>query len=268
MKFYAYVSSPTKTWTLVRTATSDAQGMYIIAGLPSGDYVARYQPVANSGYQEKYVGRSVATTKEAAGTYYFSAGMAYTGSHNLPTLPALKAGTVKLTGTVRVNETVTATTSGWPAGTTLGYTWLKDGAVIAGATSKSYTLRSSDHGRSITVQVKGTHASHSPTTVTSEKVTVAPAKFRAGPVSVTGSARVGGTLKVTSTGWSPSSAELTYRWNRDGAPIKGATGTTYTLTTQDYAAAITATVTARKTGYSTLSAKSSVVKVGDRKSVV
>lgn len=262
VKAYVYDSYPVKSWTLVRTATANSNGDYSFTGLPSGSYVVRYQPVANSGYQEVYFGSSVATTKEAAGSFYFKAGMTYVGDLTLRSLPVLKAGTLKITGAVRVGETATATTSGWPSGTSFGYTWLKDGVVIAGATSKAYTLRSSDAGRSITVRVKGSSATNAPTTVTSAKLTVGAGKIRVGSVSVTGSARVAGTLTVTSKGWSPSSATLTYRWNRNGAPIKGATGTTYKLTTQDHTAVITATVTARKTGYSTISTTSSNVKIG------
>ncbi len=52
-----------------------------------------------------------------------------------------------------------------------------------------------------------------------------PPGISAHPASVTVSAGAGATFTVTATGTSP----LSYRWQRDGADIPGATGTSYTL---------------------------------------
>ena len=50
--------------------------------------------------------------------------------------------------------------------------------------------------------------------------------------------------------WSVDNPALAYQWNRDGAPIDGATAATYRLAPADAGAAITVTVTASLEGYS------------------
>ncbi len=58
--------------------------------------------------------------------------------------------------------------------------------------------------------------------------------------------------------WSVDGVELAYQWNRDGAPIDGATAATYKLVAADAGADITATVTASKDGYADGTAASAV----------
>jgi hypothetical protein len=52
--------------------------------------------------------------------------------------------------------------------------------------------------------------------------------------TITGEARVGRTLTTDGGTWSPDSVTLTYQWLRDGRPIAEATGSSYTLTIEDY----------------------------------
>ncbi len=75
----------------------------------------------------------------------------------------------------------------------------------------------------------------SPTFAISEAVHVSwtEAQVRAGNVTVAGYPVVGETVTAGTTGWEPDSVELTYRWLRDGEPIKGADGSTYTLSGDD-----------------------------------
>lgn len=56
----------------------------------------------------------------------------------------------------------------------------------------------------------------------------------AGTVSVTGTRELGQTLTATLSGWSPVSLTFTYQWLRNGATIKGATGSTYVLQEDDF----------------------------------
>jgi hypothetical protein len=64
----------------------------------------------------------------------------------------------------------------------------------------------------------------------------------AGKPTISGRATRGATLTGTDTTWTGSSATFTYEWLRDGAPV--ATGTTYTLTTDDVGHQIAFRVTA------------------------
>ncbi|MEO0312945.1 MAG: hypothetical protein RL140_175 [Actinomycetota bacterium] len=56
----------------------------------------------------------------------------------------------------------------------------------------------------------------------------------AGTVSVTGTRELGQTLSAALSGWSPVSLTFTYQWLRNGATIKGATGSTYVLQEDDF----------------------------------
>lgn len=52
--------------------------------------------------------------------------------------------------------------------------------------------------------------------------------------TIVGSVRVGETLHAEGGTWEPADASLSYQWLRDGVPIPGATGASYTLTPDDY----------------------------------
>lgn len=73
----------------------------------------------------------------------------------------VKAGTItavkpKISGTVRVDHTLTAVPGAWkPATTTFSYQWYRNGSKIKGATKATYTLKSADKGKKISVKVTG-----------------------------------------------------------------------------------------------------------------
>ena len=68
------------------------------------------------------------------------------------------------------------------------------------------------------------------------------------PPVISGQGKVGKTLTATGGTWSVDGVTLAYQWNRDGAPIAGATAPTYKLVAADAGADITVTVTASKAG--------------------
>ena len=63
-----------------------------------------------------------------------------------------------------------------------------------------------------------------------------------GTLTITGTAQYGQQLTAD---YAPvNDEEVSYQWNRDGQPIDGATGSTYTLTAEDIGQEITVTATA------------------------
>jgi 5'-nucleotidase len=78
---------------------------------------------------------------------------------------------------------------------------------------------------------------------------------------VTGSAKVGSTLKTTGGKWSVAKPTLAYQWNRNGTPIDGATGASYRLVAADAGTHVSVTVTASAAGHSGASATSASVTV-------
>ncbi|WP_146080698.1 hypothetical protein [Pseudoclavibacter sp. RFBB5] len=73
------------------------------------------------------------------------------------------------------------------------------------------------------------------------------------------SGAVGQTLTAKTGAWSPAPVTLNYQWLRNGAPISGATKSTYKLTAADKGKNITVKVTGSKSGYTSLS-KTSAAK--------
>ncbi len=66
---------------------------------------------------------------------------------------------------------------------------------------------------------------------------------------ISGTAKVGRTLSVSSGVWSVDSPVLAYQWFRNGSAISGATTSTYRLVVADAGASITVAVTASKVDY-------------------
>jgi hypothetical protein len=73
--------------------------------------------------------------------------------------------------------------------------------------------------------------------------------------SISGILKVGNSLTVNVGTWE-SGATTSQQWLRNGSPITLATGTTYTLQKSDKGKSISVTVTATKTGYTTVTATS------------
>ena len=94
-----------------------------------------------------------------------------------------------------------------------------------------------------------------PITVTQQAIT------NVTPPVISGQAKVGRTLTATGGTWSVLSPTLAYQWNRDGAPIANATGSTYVVTGADAGADLTVTVTASKSGFGDGSATSALTAI-------
>ena len=159
------------------------------------------------------------------------------------------APTPTVSGQFTVGKTLTATAGTWTPSATLTYKWYRGTKVIVGATSPTYVLTTTDSGQKVSVAVTATCAGYATTTATSAPRTVNLGVFDTAPTpTITGTARVGSTLTAVSGSWSPT-AELSYKWNRNGTPINGATASTYAVIGADAGATLSVTVTATKTAY-------------------
>ncbi len=158
-------------------------------------------------------------------------------------------GTVTISGTATQGETLTANTSGIADADGLGtfsYQWKRDNVAITSATGATYVLTQADVGAAITVTVSWTDGGN-----TVESLTSAPTNAVAnvndeptGSVTITGTARQGQTLTANTSGIADADGlgTFSYQWERDGAVISGATGSTYVLTQADVGAEIAVTV--------------------------
>ena len=67
----------------------------------------------------------------------------------------IKSPIPKITGTVKLGSTLSASSGSWDSGTALTYQWLRNGSPITGAVAKTYKLNSADLNSLISVQVTG-----------------------------------------------------------------------------------------------------------------
>jgi hypothetical protein len=180
----------------------------------------------------------------------------------VPALAAAPATTSPPTieGKFQVGETLTAGNGGWSnSPTSFTYQWQRCSsggsgcANITGATSRTYKLVAADVDKTLRVLVtaantdgKSTSNSH-PTPVISD---ASSPRNTARPV-ISGSARVGDTMTVTTGTWTGGVSSYTFQWqlcDQDGnacVNVPGATGRTYNVRSGDDGGTMRALVTAQ-----------------------
>ena len=166
--------------------------------------------------------------------------------------PATGAPTTS--GTAQVGETLTATTTGIAdedgrTNAVFAYHWLADDAAIEGATAATFTLTSSEQGKTIKVRVTFTDDAGNGESVTSDATAAVAATNSpaTGGPAIEGTPAVGQTLTATTSGIGDDDGIATsvfaYQWLADDAAIEGATASTYTLTYGEQGKTIKVTVT-------------------------
>ncbi|MFE7504859.1 hypothetical protein [Promicromonospora sp. NPDC057488] len=166
----------------------------------------------------------------------------------------LAAGTASVSGMVRVGTKLTATTAGWPAGTTFAYRWVVGGATAG--TASTFTPLTTQAGKSLKLEVTGTKAGFGSRTVSSATTTVAKASFSATTVTISGTVKVGGQVSASTGNFSPKPSKVTYRWKANGESIYGANSRTLTIPSRLHGDRLTVTATAYRDGYTTRSVTS------------
>lgn len=161
------------------------------------------------------------------------------------------ATTPALPGTVRVGLGAKATVSGWTPGLAFTYQWRRNGASIAGATKSTYTPTAADRGQKLTVTVTGSRIGYASISRTSAARTVGYGVLSFATPTVTGTRKVGATLRATVT--LVSGGTYAYQWYSNGYVIPGATKSSFRLTWREAHDAISVRVTVRKAGYVTAS---------------
>jgi hypothetical protein len=144
----------------------------------------------------------------------------------------------------------------WEEGPTLAYSWLHNGAVIAGAESNEYILVAADEGKAVQCEVTATNAS-GVTVATTNAIAVSPPQSTGLPVLEEGSRvrvpgessphSVGETLECEHDSWA-NSPTFSYHWLRNGTAIAGAESSTYKLVEADAGTSVQCQVIATNAG--------------------
>jgi hypothetical protein len=168
------------------------------------------------------------------------------------------AGTLAVTGTLQVGETVAASalsyaTSAGAVSPVLSYIWYRNGIAIVGATGASYTLVAADFGAKLSVRVTAaqagflSHAVTSALTATTVVKGVLSGDLALPVVTKSGTLLLSAALPVGSV--TDAGTTTTYQWLRDGVAIPAATAASFQLTALDYGKSIAVRVTVSKLNY-------------------
>lgn len=141
-----------------------------------------------------------------------------------------------ITGTVRVGQTLTASTGTWTGtpGPTYTYQWKRAGVAISAATASTYVLVHADAGLVITVTVTATNTTN--VVGATSAATIAVLEIPANTVApvASGSLVRGAVLSVTTGTWNGYLTPVfTYQWHDGTANVSGATASTYTTLVGD-----------------------------------
>ncbi len=148
--------------------------------------------------------------------------------------------------TICANQSATFTANATNAGGAPTYQWEKGGTAITGATSSTYTSATPTDGDVISVVLTSNANCASPTTATSNAITlhVTSTVTPSVTINATGGNSIclnqSTTLTTTSTG---GGSNPTYQWYKNGTAIGGATGSTYTTSTLANSDVITCVLT-------------------------
>ncbi|WP_244177662.1 Tat pathway signal protein [Streptomyces atriruber] len=195
-------------------------------------------------------------TDVPAGTWHVSVsagGSSYDQGTFTVTEPELRNTTApKATGTATVGSGLTADRGTWTgAPSSYTYQWKANGEAITGATASTYKIPAAHLNKKLTVTVTAHKPGHRDASASSAPLTIAKGtapKATTKP-SITGTTKVGKTLKTTKGTWSPAPTSYSYQWYANGTKITGATKSSLTLKSAHRGKKITLKMTAHRTGH-------------------
>lgn len=188
-------------------------------------------------------------TVEVTGT---KVGYAATPKTSTPVAVAngtLLAGSAKIAGLLKVGAKVTASEGTWTAGSTFTYAWFVGATKIG--TGRTLVVPPAAVGKKLRLAVVASKPGYNTRTAETTSGAVAAGTFASATPKISGTAKVGKTLKVLVGSWSPKPA-MTYQWCANGKAISGAKKSSYKIAKKYRGKAITVKVTGKATGYTTL----------------
>jgi surface antigen len=181
---------------------------------------------------------------------------AHTGTAQTPPTASVAHGVFanttppKVSGSPQVGIPLSATTGSWTPAPTFAYQWFAGDTAVSGATASTFTPTATQLGAPIKVRVTASAPGYRTMRVASGVTeAVAPGQFVAKTApSVSGTAQVDQVLTAKPGTWTPA-GKVHYQWLADGAPIDGATGTTYTPRAGDLRKQVAVQIRVTQAGY-------------------
>jgi len=172
-----------------------------------------------------------------------------------PNLPAL-TGTVSISRTAQVGQTITADTSALGGSGTISYQWRKNGVTVTGTNSPIYDVETAGYTITVTVTRSGNSG-----TVTSGATTIVTDDLSlpvlGGTVSINGVAQAGQILTANISSL-VGNGTIFYQWKRNGITI-GTNSSIYVLQSSDVGSTITVTITSTGNSRSVTSNSTAVI---------
>jgi len=231
--------SPTPSTTTIRWTVGGSP----VAG--TDDKTSFVAPPSLAGQQ------LVATVTESAPGITPTAAQAAAVTISPGSIPV--TGNPTVTGTVQVGSALQGHTGTW--GSLLStvsstWQWRANGVDIPSATAPSYTVRSADVGKTLSLAQTLTATGYQTTTIVSGATATVPAPVisPAPAPTVTGTPRVGVPLDADAGTWM-SGVTLGYQWYVGGSPVASATGTSYIPRADDLGQTVRVQVTGSRAGF-------------------
>ncbi|KRC57006.1 hypothetical protein ASE19_04185 [Nocardioides sp. Root79] len=177
------------------------------------------------------IGWNLVFRTRAVSTSY---GSAYSDTAQAPVKGTLFTSVTRpvITGDAYIGSTLKGSLSSVPAADSYRYDWYADGVYRKTSDTRGeYVVQEADRGKKITLMGYADKAGHeriaAGTSEPTATVLDAPQFQVSMPPMVKGTARVGSMLGVTPAVVSPTPAQTSYQWYRNGQPISGATDSSY-----------------------------------------
>lgn len=262
------------TGQYVGSATTDADGNYSIVGIAPGTYRIEIQPPYGDTHALQYWKDQ--PTFDKATKLTIAAGSTTNGINATLTAGATISGTVSDTTStpstpLAYADVIAETTKGTYLDEAFAdenghyaLTNLPVGTIVvkfAGTEGGAYTPSWWQNAASLSMATRITVTAGA--ALTGINGSNAPAYMTAGKPKISGTATVGSALTATTGKWKPSDSDttFTYQWNREGAAIGGATGSTYVPVNADAGHSLTVSVTGDHYNFNDVTATSPATKV-------
>ncbi|HWJ85232.1 MAG TPA: Ig-like domain repeat protein, partial [Cellulomonas sp.] len=194
---------------------------WAVGGKPvKGATRSSYTPTAGD------LGKSLTVTVTAARSGYAAASVVTAAKKVVAGAPPRSVKPPTISGKAKVGSRLTAKPGTWsPSSVRTSFQWLANGKSIKGATKSTYTPRTTDVGKKLSVRVTATRAGHR-TAVATSKATVAVPKVapkvraKLSRTTASTSSRVVVTVTVTATGVKAPTGVVTVRYGSKSVKAK------------------------------------------------